>query len=270
MEVHRAPGAPSPVERRLVNTLVGLAFGRDRSGGPWPVPDHIPHRRVSIPSTQGVTLDGRWFPHERPRGTVLLVHPDRRYGQHWFVKEGWVDLLHGAGYETLTFDLPGYGATRGPPTYQHEHVERAAAFARHWAGGLPLHAVGVSLGAFALANASPRLPFVDSMVLESPYPTFDDWYGKGPALWTMRAFNAAFPRTASTIQAHRHVARAAPRRLLVVLAEEDEVTPPRLTEAIARAAPPDRTTLLRVPGAKHLEPFAKSEEYRQRILKTLG
>lgn len=251
-----------------MNAFVRVAFARDRRAGPWSVARE--HREVDVPGAQGVTLKGRWFPHERPRGVVVLVHPDRRYAQHWFVREGWIDLLHENGYECLTFDFPGYGATRGPPTYHHEQVEHAARYAHWQAGGLPVHVVGLSIGAFSVANAAPRLDFVESLVLESPYPSFTSWYERGPGLWAMRAFDRLFPRTSALIQADRNLARAHAKRILVVLAEEDEVTRPALTEAMARAGPPGRTLLLRVPGAKHLEPFAKSEEYRQRVLKTLG
>lgn len=267
-----APSLPPPslFERRLVNGLVRLAFNPGRAGKPRPVPDRLPHRAVAIESAQGVTLAGTWFTAEKPRGAVVLAHPDRRYARHWFVREGWIDLLVGNGYECLAFDFPGYGETRGPPTYHHEHVEHAARFARWWAGGLPVHLVGLSLGAFALANASPRLDFVESLVLESPYASFNAWYGRGPGLWTMRAFDAAFPRSRQLIQADQNLARAHAKRILVALAEDDEVTAPALTEAVHRAAPAGRAELVRVPGARHLEPFAKSEEYRARILKTLG
>ena len=55
----------------------------------------------------------------------------------------------------ITFDFTGYGESRGPATYYHEDLLAAARFAEHWAGGFPVHVVGVSMGAFAAANASP-------------------------------------------------------------------------------------------------------------------
>ncbi|HVM45636.1 MAG TPA: hypothetical protein VM582_06845 [Candidatus Thermoplasmatota archaeon] len=127
--------------------------------------------------------------------------------------------------------------------------------------------VGVSYGAFALANAAPQLPWVRSIALESPYPNFNAWYPGGVQRAAIELFDRAFPRSARYAQADRNIARALPERILVCLAEDDDVTPPDLTAAVARAAPQGRTTLVRVPRAKHLEPFAKSEEYRRALLR---
>lgn len=252
-----------------MGAIVKTLFHRGRKGARWSASPALAPRAVEIPSFDGATLSGTWFACGSPRGAVLLAHPDRRYGQHWFVREGWVHLLRAHGYEALTFDFPGYGGSRGPPTYHHEHVLAAARVAHEHAGGLPLHAVGLSLGAFAIANAAPRLD-AESLVLESPYPSFNAWYGRGAAKWAMDFFDGVFPRTSASIQADRNLARARARRILVALAEEDEVTAPRLTEAMVERLPPGRARLVRVPGARHLEPFAASAGYRAAILATLA
>ncbi len=246
--------------------IVRAAFLRDRRAGPWTT--EVPHREVQIEGNAGARLAGRWFPHERPRGAVVLAHPDRRYGQHWFVREGWIEWLQEHRFEALTFDFPDYGASRGGSTFYHDDVLAAARFAQRWAGGFPVHVIGLSLGAFAAANASPRLDFVDGLVLESPYPSFTAWYGGGAKAAAQRAFERAFPRSAAQIQADRNLARAAPKRILVAAAAEDRVTPARLSKAVADAAP--RARYLELPGLDHFEPFAKSEAYRAAILETLG
>lgn len=241
----------------------------NRLGGPWPVPDWLPHERVSIEGNTGATLAGRYFPVARPRGVVVLAHPDLRYGQHWFVQSGWVDFLHDAGFDALTFDFAGYGESRGGSTYFMADVVGAAQFARRRAGGRPVHVVGVSMGAFAAANASPRLDFVDALVLESPYPSFNAWYGRGTRKAAMGIFDRVFPRTAALLRADRNLAHAKPRRILVVAAAHDDVTPARLSQTVARAGPPDRTRYLEVARARHLEPFGTSAEYRDRVLQVL-
>lgn len=258
---------PSPLERRVVGALVKTAFLRGRRRAPPPPPDHLPSRDVTFEGNTGARIAGRWFPAERPKGAVVLAHPDKRLAKDWFVKAGWVDFLHQNGYDALTFDFPGYGASRGPATYYHEDVLAAARFAEAWSGRLPVHVVGVSMGAFAAANASPRLTWVKSLVLESPYPSFNAWYAGKPEARVMDAFDKAFPRSSRAIQADRNIAHAAPRRVLVALAEEDEVTPPALSEAVARALP--RAEVVRVKGARHLELFERAPEYREAVLRTL-
>jgi len=254
------------MEQRIVGGLVRTAFLRDRRAGPWPV--SLPHREVRFEGNAGARLAGRWFPHEKPRGVVVLAHPDRRYGQHWFAREGWVEWLLANRFEALTFDFPGYGASRGGSTYFHEDVVASALFAQREAGMLPVHVVGLSMGAFAAANASPKLGFVDGLVLESPYPNFAAWYGPGAKASLQRAFERAFPRSAAQIQADRNFARCAAKRALVVAAGEDRVTRPALSRAVAEANPAAR--YLELPGLGHFEPFAKSEAYREAILQVLA
>ena len=256
-------------ERRTVSRIVRTFFMPDRKGGPWPPPADLPHERVAFEGNLGSRLAGHWFPVEAPRGAVVLVHPDKRYGKHWFEREGWAHFLTRHGYEVLTFDLTGYGESRGRGTYFFEDVLAAARFAKREAGGYPVHVVGVSIGAFSVANASPSLDFVDSLVLESPYPTFNAWYAQGPGRWGMEAFDRFFPKSSRAIQADRNIARAAPKRILVALTEGDTVTPPALSEAVVRAAPAERTRLLRVEGVPHLGLFRQSPEYREAILSTL-
>jgi len=248
----------------LAGAFVKAAFLRGRRGGPW-VPD-IPHTRVGFEGNTGARLVGHWFAARDAKGAVVLAHPDRRYGKHWFVKEGYVAFLVENGFDVLTFDFTGYGESRGPATYYHEDVVAAARVAEHWGGRLPVHVVGVSMGAFAAANASPRLDFVRSLALESPYPTFNSWYGDGPMLHAMRLFDRAFPRSSAAIQADRNLARAVPSRILVAWSPSDEVTPPALSRRMAEVAP--HAQRLEV-DAPHLA-FLKDARYREALLAHLG
>lgn len=245
-------------------------FIRNRRGKAWAVPARLAHEPIEFEGNTGARVAGRWFPAERSRGVVVLAHPDKRYAQHWFVDAGWVDFLHAAAYDVLTFDFPGYGNSHGVATYYHEDLLAAARLAQRWAGGLPVHVVGVSMGAFVAANASPHLDFVDGLVLESPYPSFNAWYSSGPYRWAMELFDLAFPRSAAMIQAPANLARAATKRVLIAWPAEDEVTPPALSHQVAQAAPPQRARTLEIPRARHLEPFATSPEYRAAVLETLG
>ena len=257
---------PGPVERRLVGTFVRQVFWGSRRGKPWPVPRHLPHDQVRFPGNSGALLAGRYFAHPAPKGVVVLAHPDRRYGQHWFVKEGWVEWLLRHGFEVLTFDFAPFGASRGGSTYLHEDVAGAVAFARRWSGGQPVHVIGLSIGAFAAINASPVLD-VDSLVLESPYPTFNAWYGKGWGKWAMGVFDRVFPRTAAAIQAHENIGEARAARILVAASPDDDVTALALSRQVYDAAP-RRARWMEVPQAPHLGLFADAA-YRAAVLATL-
>jgi len=263
-------GAGNEREKDFVGRLARRLFFSNRRGGPWPVPAHLQHEALTLPGNSGARLPARWFPHDRPRGAVVLAHPDRRYAQHWFVREGWVDFLHQAGFEVLTFDFPAYGRSEGGTTFFHEDLVTAARFAHQEAGGFPVHVVGVSLGAFVAANASPRLDFVEGLVLESPYPSNSAWFGSGPHYRLVKTLDALFPSAAAAFNAERNITKAAARRLLVAAATRDTITPVALTRAVAAAAPQDRTRYLEVTDVDHLGLFAGSSAYRQAVLETLG
>ncbi len=270
MEVKAALPDPSVRERKIVGRIVRTIFSRDRRGGPWEVPSHLTYEAIQFAGNNRAALSGRWFPAAAPRGAVVLAHPDRRYGQHWFVKTGWIDFLHAAGFDVLTFDFAGYGESQGGSTYYHEDLEAAARFARRWSGGFPVHVIGLSMGAFVVANAAPKLDFVESLVLESPYPSFNAWYDRGFGRVAMEAFDRAFPRSAALIQADANIKRATAARILVAAPTNDAITPVHLSRVIAEASPAARTQYLELPDIAHLAPFTESAEYRRAVLATLG
>jgi alpha-beta hydrolase superfamily lysophospholipase len=260
--------APGRLERSLVGFMVRRLMWGNRRGKSWPVPDSLPHDTVSFPGNSGAVLSGRYFHRPGAVGVVVLCHPDRRYGQHWFVQEGWIEFLTRAGFDVLTFDFAPFGGSRGGSTYLHEDVLGAIDFARRWSGNLPVHVVGLSIGAFAAINASPHTT-VESLVLESPYPSFNAWYGSGPLRWMMAAFDRAFPRTAAMIQADHNIAQAQAKRILIAATRSDEVTGFHLSQAVARQAPAERTQVLTLDGIPHLSLFRQSARYRESILEAL-
>lgn len=258
---------PSRLEKRIVGAVVKTVFFRGRRGGPWPLPEGtVP---VAFRGNSGARLRGFHMPVGAARGIVVLVHPDRRYGKQWFVREGWLPWLAENGFEALAFDFPVYGESSGGSTYLHEDVLAACAEARRLRPGLPVHVVGLSLGAFACANASPVLHDVEGMVLESPYPTFQSWYQGRPG--ALRAANRllgqVLPRTYRRIDAGRNIEAAAPQRILVAASRDDEVTPAALTRHVAQAAPAQRTTYVELHGP-HLGLF-RQPAYREAVLATL-
>jgi alpha-beta hydrolase superfamily lysophospholipase len=235
------PASPSGFERRFAGFLVKQFLYRGRRGGPWELPPHLPAERVAVKGNSGARLAGLHFKRLDARGIVVLAHPDKRYAKHWFVKGGWIDWLLAHGFEAMAF-------------------------------GLPVHVIGVSVGAFAAINAGPHVNGIESMVLESPYPDFDSWYvksgGKVSHRWINRAMARILPKTYRYIQADANIQANPAERILIAGTVDDDVTPIDLTRQVARSAPPDRTHYLELSGPRHLELFS-SPEYRDAVLRTL-
>ncbi|MBW3583170.1 MAG: lysophospholipase [Euryarchaeota archaeon] len=268
----QVPGLPNPGvwERRILSTLVGRLLYPPRNGGPWPVPPGL--ERVTGRGRDGSTLIGLHAPHADPRGVVVLVHPDRRYGKHWFDREGWFGHLADHGYASMAFDLTPYGESHGGQLYLHDQVLGMVDTARDTHPGVPLHLVGLSLGAFASMNAAPEIPDLDSLTLESPYPTFQTWYDAVDAGFPAkvnRLLERAFTTSYRRIDAGRNIAQATAKRILVAATSPDTVTPTRLSRAVARSAPQGRTTYLELEGVEHLGLFHDAR-YREALIATLN
>jgi hypothetical protein len=257
-------GEPTALEMRAVGAVVKAVFFRGRRGGPWDPPLGLDVTEVRFRGNLGARLHGWHSRHPAPRGIVVLAHPDRRYGKQWFAREGWLSWLRDQGFDALCFDFAVYGASSGGSAALHEDVEAACRLARRLRPGLPVHLVGLSIGAFASLNAAPRLDFLESLTLESPYPTFEAWYGAGRRRTAGHgAANALlarlFPRVYRRIDAGANAARVAARRVLVLASRADEVTPVGLTREVAARLPADRTRLLEVDGVPHLGLFQRAE-----------
>jgi len=263
---------PGRFEKHLVGLVVKSVFFRNRRGGPWPGPEELAHDAIEFRGNSGARLVGLHVRVPRPQGIVVLAHPDRRYGKHWFTRDGWLEWLASHGFESLTFDFAPYGASRGGSTYLHDDLLAACQEAQRLRPNLPLHVIGLSLGAFATANASPHLDGVESMVLESPYPTFASWYdhsAQAGALPTVnKALERVLPRTYRRIDAGANIRNARPTRILVAAAAHDPVTPAALTRQVAAQAPPQTVRYLELPRHDHLGLFHEPA-YRAAILETL-
>lgn len=252
-----------PTDRRRARRLYDRAWGKTRRGSGWELPAGTQTLAVDTP------LDPLrlWHLPGRPgAGTVVLAHPDRRYGGHWFVKEGWIDALQARGVGVVWFDQPGYGQGNGGSPFLYENVVTACRRADRLDAG-PVRLAGISLGAFASQLATAHVPELKAVVLESPYPTFASWYeGKR---WSMdklaiNAWHIMFRRSMPAVDGlakfHRSHMPA-----LVAWTKNDTTTAPRLSERVAAGRPNTETY---VGDAEHLGLWHEPA-YRERVLAML-
>ena len=123
-----------------------------RSGHTW---EHVRYPRLEA---GGETCAVRIAPPGRPRGIVLATHGAGN--DSLFAMVGLFRALLAAGFEIFSFDLDGHGRS-GSTTLDGAAVRGAVpeAVARSGAveRGLPLHAIGISLGGAIVLGSLPAL-----------------------------------------------------------------------------------------------------------------
>lgn len=226
----------------------------------------VAYEDVTIPTTDGLNLHG-WFLPARgsARGTILHFHGNAANVTNHLPLVHW---LPDAGYHVLMFDYRGYGRSEGrvtrAGTIRDGHAALDYALARPDVRGRPVFAYGQSLGgAVAIAVAADR-PEIAGVIAES---TFSSYRGIA-ALHVQRLLRfgwvSRLAARAAISGGHDPldvVDRIAPRPLLLIAAECDEICYPEgARELYERAGEPKELWI--APGASHL---AILEEHPQEL-----
>ncbi|PIQ82039.1 MAG: hypothetical protein COV76_05745 [Candidatus Omnitrophica bacterium CG11_big_fil_rev_8_21_14_0_20_64_10] len=254
---------------RLAFPLTPLDFG-------------IPHRTLTLTTSDGIPLSAWWIPDPHPRGIILMLHG---YGA------GKGDLLEVAaalhrvgGYHLLLLDLRGHGASGGGiVSFGHrEKADLEAAFEylsrEESSTRLPIAIYGVSMGgAVALLNGN-AFPGVRAIVTDSTYASVERAIAR--TLWLAyhiprfpfslllvggAAFRWGVP--ADRLNPVRAV-EALRCGLLLIHGAEDSSVPPEEARRLYEAKRTGVRELWLVPEAGHAASFRQNEErYATRVLK---
>lgn len=200
------------------------------------------------------------------RGVVLHCHGNAGNVTVHFPLVG---FLVEAGYHVLTFDYAGFGKSTGRPSLEGIEDDTRAAVA-YLAGrsDLPVDRLaifGQSLGGAAAAAAADH-PAVRCLILEATFTTYRD------IAWTTFVGRSLFFLVPGVIPdggPARHLARFAPRPVLLVHGSDDRVVPARFSRQL-HAMFPAITTLQIEPQVGHLTPgLDESTSFSAEILEFL-
>lgn len=217
----------------------------------------LPYEVVTYPSLNGKQLVGVYFKAEGPAvGTVVHCHGNaHNVSDHFplalFLRKG--------GFDVLSFDYQGFGASEGRPSPEGT-IEDAVASVHYASSRLAPGAQGVvlfgqSLGVAVAVGAAVREPAVKALVLEGGFNSYRvitrTVLRRSWILWPVSAILPPI-LVRKTWDPEKIVAEISPRPLLVIHGTADRVVPAVLSERLfARAREPKKLWL--IPGAGHLQ-----------------
>lgn len=133
----------------------------------------VPYDSLRVNNEDGTSISFWWLPHEKGRGTALLVHGFQMNKSHMISR---AKIYYDLGYNLLLMDLRARGQSGGTttssgPEIRSDLIAVMAYYEQHFKEYGPLVLVGYSHGARAVVFAAEQKPeMVKGIVLESmPY-----------------------------------------------------------------------------------------------------
>ena len=213
-----------------------------------------------------------------PRASIALFHGLRCNRSATLDR---IAFLTMAGYRCIAFDHRAHGESGGRRTsfgYHERHdVEAVASLIRNRWPSEPCAALGISMGAAALCFSGHGAHAFDALILESlyhdlarafqhrvgcGYPAWFRHFRRGIIWFTERRLKVRVTEVAPI----SHIARLAPRPVLLLTGSDDPHAPPHEVQALADRLP-ESGGFHAIPGAGHQDVCEKGgAAYRDLLL----
>jgi alpha-beta hydrolase superfamily lysophospholipase len=206
--------------------------------------------------------------------TIVLGHPMGKEAKGYFIKNGYTDLLRENGYNTLVFDINGFGeSTHGNFSY-FEDIVAIGITAAELTPGIPIGYHGISLGGqWATIAFADNTHTYDFAIIESAATTLEEFWVKYPfsygVLKVINLFLPKFRKKISMIERIKETKRI--KNLLFIYSESDEWTPVEMGKRFLANCPVP-AELWVVENAYHAQ-MMKSEhkaDYEKKLLDFIG
>nr|WP_315153389.1 alpha/beta hydrolase [uncultured Flavobacterium sp.] len=227
---------------------------------------------IKIKSKSGGTIYGLFAKAltENVKATIVLGHPMGKEAKGYFLKNGYTDLLRQNGYNTLVFDINGFGeSTHGNFSY-FEDIVAIGIEASILTPKIPIGYFGISLGGqWATIAFADKTHKYDFAIIESAATSLDDFWIHFPfAYKTLKILNVFMPKFKKKIKMEERIKESKHlKSLLLIYSKTDDWTPVKMGKKFKNNSPVP-TELWIVENAKHAN-IMKSEykaEYEKKII----
>lgn len=181
-----------------------------------------------------------------------------------------IQIYRDVPVNVVLIDHRGYGGSTGTPTIDNLMGDALRVYDHTLADAglvqLPIILHGHSLGSFMAGHVAAERK-LSGLVLEASVTSTEDWarhLRSKQSPWIRLLVWRVVPAGSLARKGNLDVAAGMDEPVLFVVGAEDDVTPPRFTEALFEAAPIPREdkALLVVPGRNHMN-AADSPEYKR-------
>jgi alpha-beta hydrolase superfamily lysophospholipase len=227
---------------------------------------------ISTHSISGGVIKGLFAKSKtiQEKGTIVLGHPMGKEAKGYFIKNGYTDLLRENGYNTVVFDINGFGeSTHGNFSF-FEDIVAIGIKASELTPDIPIGYHGISLGGqmatIAFADTNHKYSFA---IIESAAITLEDFWIKFPMAYKMlRLFNILLPRYRKKVRMIDRIKEAKHlKSLLLIYSKSDKWVPVEMGRKFKENSPVE-TELWTVDNAQHAS-IMKSEhrdDYAKKII----
>ena len=204
------------------------------------------------------------------KATIVLGHPMGKEAKGYFLKRGYCDLLRENGFNTIIFDVNGFGeSTIGNFSY-FEDIISIGIKAKELTPDVPIGYHGISLGAmFATISFADETHVYDFAVIESAATTLAEFWIHFPfAYRALKVFNFLLPKYKRKIEMIERIKEAKRlQSLLLIYSESDKWIPVLMGKQFQENSPvPAELWIVGKAGHAEMMKSPDQEAYRQKII----
>jgi predicted alpha/beta-fold hydrolase len=197
---------------------------------------------LQVKSKSGGTIYGLFAKSftDNAKATIVLGHPMGKEAKGYFLKNGYTDLLQKNGFNTLVFDINGFGeSTHGNFSY-FEDIVAIGIEASKMTPNISIGYFGISLGgqwatiAFADENHT-----YDFAIIESAATSLDEFWINFPTAYkTLKVLNIFLPKFKKKINMKERIKEAKRlKSLLLIYSNIDTLTPVAMGKVFKENSP---------------------------------
>lgn len=204
------------------------------------------------------------------KATIVLGHPMGKEAKGYFLKRGYTDLLRENGFNTVVFDINGFGESSMGNFSYFEDIVSIGVKAKELTPDIPVGYHGISLGAmWATISFADETHAYDFAIIESAATTLAEFWVHFPIAYrVLKTINMVLPnykRKVEMIDRIKELKRL--QSLLLIYSETDKWAPVDMGKKFQQNSPVP-TELWTLKKTRHAEIMksANKEAYKKKII----